>query len=87
MQYENRFLKELGLEKEVFDKIMAENGKDIEAEQRKVTKVEDERDNYKEQLDTASEKLDQFKEVKPEELQATIDQLKQDIPWTVVPIV
>lgn len=80
-------MKELGLEKEVIDKIMAENGKDIEAEQRKVTKVEDERDNYKEQLDTASEKLDQFKEVKPEELQATIDQLKQDIPWTVVPIV
>ncbi|MEG2438283.1 MAG: phage scaffolding protein [Lachnospiraceae bacterium] len=73
-------MKELGLEKEVIDKIMAENGKDIEAEQRKVTKVEDERDNYKEQLDTASEKLDQFKEVKPEELQATIDQLKQDIP-------
>ncbi|MEG0904064.1 MAG: phage scaffolding protein [Lachnospiraceae bacterium] len=68
------------MEKEVIDKIMAENGKDIEAEQRKVTKVEDERDNYKEQLDTASEKLDQFKEVKPEELQATIDQLKQDIP-------
>ncbi|MEG0904453.1 MAG: phage scaffolding protein [Lachnospiraceae bacterium] len=73
------FLKELGLEKEVIDKIMAENGKDIDAEQKKVTKVEGERDNYKEQLDTATGQLEQFKDVKPEELQATIEQLKKDI--------
>lgn len=34
------FLKELGLEKEVIDKILAENGKDIEAEKAKLTAKE-----------------------------------------------
>ena len=37
------FLKELGLEQEQIDKIMAENGKDIAAEKAKATKAEGER--------------------------------------------
>ena len=41
------FLKGLGLEQDVIDKIMAENGKDIAAEKAKTTKAEGERDNYK----------------------------------------
>ena len=37
------FLKGLGLEQDVIDKIMAENGKDIAAEKAKTTKAEGER--------------------------------------------
>lgn len=73
------FLKELGLEQEVIDKIMGEAGKDVEAEKAKVSAAEAERDKYKEQLDAATVELDKFKDMKPEELQATIDQLKADI--------
>ena len=39
------FLKELGLEQDAIDKIMAENGKDVEAEKAKTKKAEGERDN------------------------------------------
>lgn len=73
------FLKELGLEQDVIDKIMEEAGKDIEAEKAKVTAAEGERDKYKEQLDTATAELDKFKDVKPEELQNEIERLKKDL--------
>ena len=73
------FLKELGLEQEVIDKIMDEAGKDVEAEKAKAAAAEADRDKYKDQLDTATAELDKFKDVKPEELQATIDQLQADI--------
>lgn len=72
-------LEDLGLEKEAVDKIMDWNGKDIEAEKAKTKAAEGERDNYKAQLDTATEKLDKFKDVKPEEMQATIEQLRKDL--------
>ena len=52
------FLKELGLEQEVIDKIMGEAGKDVEAEKAKVSAAEAERDKYKEQLDAATVELD-----------------------------
>ena len=39
---ERKFLEDLGLEKDTIDKIMAENGKDIEAEKAKI-KVETEK--------------------------------------------
>ena len=38
------FLKGLNLSQDVIDQIMAENGKDIAAEQRKTTKAEQARD-------------------------------------------
>lgn len=72
-------LEDLGLEKETVDKIMDWNGADIEAEKAKTNKVEGERDNYKSQLDTATAELDKFKDVKPEEMQATIAKLQQDL--------
>ena len=55
-------LEDLGLEKEVVDKIMGWNGADIEAEKAKIKAAEGERDNYKSQLDTATEELDKFKD-------------------------
>ena len=54
------FLKELGLEKDIIDKIMTENGNDINATK---SKLETERDNYKEQLETATATLKTFEGV------------------------
>ena len=72
-------LKGLGLEQEAINKIMDWNGKDIASEQAKTKKVESERDNYKSQLDTATEKLERFKDVDPKEMEATITQLQADL--------
>mgnify|MGYP000996871895 CR=1 FL=1 len=73
------FLKGLGLEQDVIDKIMAENGKDIAAEKAKTTKAEGERDNYKNQLATATESLEKFKDVDPTAMQSEIDKLTQEL--------
>ena len=73
------FLKGLGLEQDVIDKIMAENGKDIAAEKAKTTKAEGERDNFKEQLATATESLEKFKDVDPAAMQSEIDKLTQQL--------
>lgn len=73
------FLKGLGLEQDVIDKIMAENGKDIAAEKAKTTKVEGERDNFKDQLATATESLEKFKDVDPAAMQGEIDKLTQQL--------
>jgi len=61
-------LEVFGLEKEAVDKIMDMNGADIEQEKAKTKAAENERDNYKEQLDTATGELDKLKELKPEEM-------------------
>ena len=42
-------------------------------------KAVEQRDNYKSQYDTATAELDKFKDVKPEEMQATIEQLRNDL--------
>ncbi len=73
------FLKGLGLEQDVIDKIMAENGKDIAAEKAKTTKAEGERDNFKDQLATATESLEKFKDVDPAAMQGEIDKLNQQL--------
>ena len=72
-------LEGLGIEKESIDKIMDWNCQDIEAEKAKTKAAEGERDNYKSQLDTATVELDKFKDVKPEEMQATIQKLQDDL--------
>lgn len=73
------FLKELGLEQGTIDKIMAENEKDIAAEQAKTTKAVSERDNYKDQLATATASLEKFKDVDPAAMQSEIDKLNQQL--------
>lgn len=72
-------LEDLGLEKEAVDKIMDWNGQDIETEKKRADKAEGERDNYKGQLETAAGELEKFKDIKPEELQATIEKLQTDL--------
>ena len=69
---QRKFLEELGLEKDVIDKIMAENGSDIE-------KVKADRDNYKSQLETAQEALKGFEGVDVKELNGKIAQLNNDL--------
>ena len=73
------FLKELGLEQDVINEIMAENGKDIAAEQAKTAKAEGERDNFKDQLATATTSLEKFKDVDPTAMQSEIDKLNQQL--------
>lgn len=73
------FLKGLGLEQDVVDKIMAENGKDVAAEQAKTTKAEGERGNYKDQLATAIESLEKFKDVDPAAMQSEIENLNKQL--------
>lgn len=73
------FLKELGLEQDVINNIMAENGKDIAAEQAKTAKAEGERDNFKDQLATATTSLEKFKDVDPTAMQSEIDKLNQQL--------
>jgi len=72
-------LETLGLDKESIDKIMSWNGADIEAEKAKTTAVENERDNYKAQLDTAKESLDKFKDVDVDGMNEQIAKLKDDL--------
>ena len=66
------FLEGLGLEKETIDKIMTENGNDINREKAKA-------DEYKSQLDTAKETLKSFEGVDVKDLQGQITKLNSDL--------
>lgn len=73
---QRKFLEELGLEKDAVDKIMDENGRDINAAR---SKLEAERDNYKTQLETAQEALKEFEGVDVGELKGRIETLTGDL--------
>ncbi len=71
------FLKELELTDEAIDKIMAENGKDIEGFKSKVSTLETERDGLKTQLDEANTQIEGFKELDVDGIKAAADEWKQ----------
>ena len=73
---QRKFLEDLGLEKEVVDKIMTENGNDINKTKEK---LETERDNYKSQLETATATLKTFEGVDVNDLQSKITSLQNDL--------
>lgn len=73
---QRKFLEDLGLEKDVIDKIMSENGKDIESAKHR---LEVERDNYKDSLETAQNALKEFEGVDVKELNGKITQLTADL--------
>ena len=73
---QRKFLEDLGLEKEVIDKIMTENSNDITNTKKK---LEAERDNYKEQLETAQTALKDFEGVDVKELNGKISALTADL--------
>ncbi len=76
---ERKFLEELGLDKEVIDKVMAQHGKDIEAHKGAAENAAKDRDTYKGQLDDVSKKLKAFDGVDVEALRGEVDTLKKDI--------
>lgn len=69
----------LGLTDEQIAGVQKLNGVDIEREKEKLSKVELERDNYKNQLETAQESLEKFKDVDVDKLQGEIDKLKVEL--------
>lgn len=78
------FLKSLNLSQEVIDKIMAENGKDIAAEQKKAEKAIQERDSYKlkaESLETqvndANTEIQKFKDMDIDGIKKAADDWKE----------
>ena len=73
---QRKFLEDLGLEKEVIDKIMTENGNDVNNAK---SKLEAERDNYKSQLETAQTALKEFEGVDVKELNGKISTLTADL--------
>ena len=58
-------------------KAVAENYKTINEFDKRVSKLETERDGYKEQLETATETLKGFEGIKSEELQAEVEKYKK----------
>lgn len=70
------FLENLGLEKEVIDKIMDENGKDINAEKAKSTAKDDEIKALKEQVETANKEIKSYKDMNIEEIQKSVETWK-----------
>lgn len=73
---QRKFLEDLGLEKEIIDKIMDENGSDLEKAK---AKLEAERDNYKSQLETAQNALKEFDGIDVKDLQGKINTLTNDL--------
>lgn len=70
------FLEELKLEKDVIDKIMAENGKDIETEKQKVTAKQTELDGVKTQLTEANKQIESFKGMNIEDIKKSAEDYK-----------
>lgn len=70
------FLEELKIDKEVIDKIMAENGKDIEAEKQKLTTQKTELDGIKTQLTEANKQIESFKGMDIEGIKKAADDWK-----------
>ncbi len=66
------FLEGLGLEKDVIDQIMAENGKDIEAEKAKMTAKEEEIKTLQEQIATANQEIQSYKDMNVDEIKASV---------------
>lgn len=73
---QRKFLEDLGLEKEIIDKIMDENGSDLEKNK---AKLEAQRDNYKSQLETAQNALKEFEGVDVKNLQEKINTLNDEL--------
>lgn len=77
------FLKELGLEDSVIDKVMAENGKDVEKQKKdldkaneKIKNLETEVDTNKKTLDEANSQIEKFKGMDIEGIKKSADDWK-----------
>lgn len=70
------FLKELGLSDDVIDKIMAENGKDVESEKAKIAAKEAEIKNITAQLSEANKQIEAFKGMDIDGIKKAADEWK-----------
>lgn len=70
------YLEKLGLDKETIDKIMAENGKDIETEKSKVTAKEQELETVRDNLSKANETIKSYKGMNIDDIQKSADDWK-----------
>lgn len=70
------FLKDLGLEDEVIDKIMDENGKDINKSNEKIKTLEAEVNNAKELLTNANAEIDSYKSMDIEAIKKSAEDYK-----------
>lgn len=77
------FLKELGLDGEIIDKIMAENGADIEKQKKSMEKANQDLEKYKEeneglknQLNEANTQIQSFKEMDIDGIKASAEEWK-----------
>ncbi len=77
---ERSFLKGLGLEKDIIDKIMNENGKDIEAEKSKITQLQTQLDAANKTIKERDTQLETLKNSpdNPETLRQQIQKLQDD---------
>lgn len=70
-------LKELGLEKEAIDKIMTENGKDIEGYKLQLSTLEAAKQGLEQQLSEANNQIESFKELDIDGIKAAAEDYKQ----------
>ena len=75
------FLKNLGLEDENIDKIMAELGKEVNADKSKLSDLEEKLNSAKESIETYKTKITELESVKDDssKIQQELDNLKQQI--------
>lgn len=73
------FLKGLGLEDDVIQKIIAENGKDVQAEIAKTADIQAKYDTEKQTRKTLESKVSKLEKIDAEEMQRTIDDLQEQI--------
>ena len=73
------FLEGLNLDKDVIDKIMDENGKDINREKQRADAEKQRADEIKSQLDSAKETLKGFEGIDVAQLQSEITKLNGDL--------
>ncbi len=76
---ERAFLEKLGIDKQIADEIMAQYGKDIGAHKNATENAIRDRDTYKEQLESVTDKLKAFDGVDLTALRAEIDSFKAEL--------
>ena len=72
------YLKEIGLNTEQIDKVMAENGRDIEAYKSKITNIEAVVESLKQEVELREGQLTELRKINPEKLGAKIKELEEE---------
>lgn len=73
------FLKGLGLDDDVIEKIITENGKDVQAEIAKTNALQKDLDDEKEAREKLENEIGELKKADPKKLQETINDLQEQI--------